>query len=217
MTAVFPSLAAKDRNMSTTSSHTLLARWRDAADQEAQEAATELYNRYSERLIALVRKRIAPHLARRLEPQDVVQSACRSFFLRVHDRRLAVEPGSDVWQLLVAIALRKLFGQVEFHTAAKRSIDREDSVRASNSVSLPPVEALAGEPSADEIAAFNEEIESLLSRLKPPRRRIVELRLQGYTQVEIATEVDRTERLVRIALDEFRDMLLKHWDIGEDA
>jgi hypothetical protein len=35
--------------------------------------------------------------------------------------------------------------------------------------------------------------------------------------VEIATEVDRTERLVRIALDEFRDMLLKHWDIGEDA
>ena len=45
-----------------------------------KDAAEELFERYVDRLIELARKRLSPRLARRLDPEDIVQSACRSFF-----------------------------------------------------------------------------------------------------------------------------------------
>ncbi len=200
--------------MTDAPSLVLLSRWRDQADQAA---AAELFERYSVRLIALARKRMSTKLARRTDAEDVVQSACRTFFLRIRDGRLDVAPGSDIWQLLVAITVRKVFAQAEFHTAGKRTVRREDSVAGSGSISLPPMEALASEPSGAEVAAFDEELESILSRLLPVRRKIVELRLQGYSQVEIAEQTGRSERLVRIALDEFGTMLKQRWHDEKNA
>src|SRR5262249_48627982 len=124
--------------MSDAPSMVLLSRWRDQADQEA---AAELFQRYSARLIGLARKKMSGKLARRVDAQDVVQSACRTFFLRLRDGRLDVQPGSDIWQLLVSITLRKVFAQSEFHTAAKRNVRKEDSRAGCDSVSLPPIEA----------------------------------------------------------------------------
>ena len=62
--------------MSESSAHQLLERIREGDEQ----AATELFDRYVDRLIELARSRLSPKLARRLDPEDVVQSACRSFF-----------------------------------------------------------------------------------------------------------------------------------------
>jgi DNA-directed RNA polymerase specialized sigma24 family protein len=174
-----------------------------------------LFQRYSARLVALARKRMSAKLARRTDAEDVVQSVCRTFFLRVRDGRLDVQPGSDIWQLLVAITVRKVFAQAEFHTAGKRTVRKEDSVVGCESISLPPVEALANEPGVAETAALREEIERILSQLIPVRRRIVELHLEGYTQSEIATETNRGERLVRIALDEFKELLQQRWADAE--
>jgi RNA polymerase sigma factor (sigma-70 family) len=198
--------------MTDTPSLVLLSRWRDQADQKA---AAELFQRYSARLVALARKRMSAKLARRTDAEDVVQSVCRTFFLRVRDGRLDVQPGSDIWQLLVAITVRKVFAQAEFHTAGKRTVRKEDSVVGCESISLPPVEALANEPGVAETAALREEIERILSQLIPVRRRIVELHLEGYTQSEIATETNRGERLVRIALDEFKELLQQRWADAE--
>ena len=45
-----------------------------------QEAATDLYLRYSERLLKLARNNTSEKLAPRFDPEDVVQSVFRSFF-----------------------------------------------------------------------------------------------------------------------------------------
>ncbi len=55
----------------------LLIRWREG-DQAAADA---LFRRYAERLIGLVRLRLSEKLARRVDPEDIVQSVYRSFFL----------------------------------------------------------------------------------------------------------------------------------------
>jgi len=55
----------------------LLSRVRDGNSR----AAGEIFDRYLRRLIELARQRISPKLARRIDPQDVVQSAYRSFFV----------------------------------------------------------------------------------------------------------------------------------------
>ena len=47
-------------------------------------AAEELFERYLQRLLALVRTRLPGKLARRVDPDDVVQSAYRSFFTGLH-------------------------------------------------------------------------------------------------------------------------------------
>src|SRR5437879_3375640 len=99
----------------------LMARWR----QGDQEAAEELFRRYAERLLALARSRLSARLARHVDPEDVVQSAFRSFFTGARADRFALRRSGDLWRLLVAITLHKLQHQVERHTAGKRTAVRE--------------------------------------------------------------------------------------------
>jgi len=188
------------------SSLELLGKWRDQGDQQA---AGELFNRYVARLIALARSKLSPGLARRLDADDVVQSACRSFFVRVRDGRLVVQPGGELWDLLAAITLRKVLGQVEHHTAQKRSIKREEKPADTDSVCWVEVEAIARDPGAGEQNALAEECEQAMSGLTPIHRQIVELRLQELTTTEIAAKVGRSDRMVRLVLSDFGKKLEK--------
>jgi RNA polymerase sigma-70 factor (ECF subfamily) len=178
----------------------LLARWRDQSDEQAAE---ELFQRYITRLIALARQRISRRLGRRLDAEDVVLSAWRSFFVRVRDGRIEVQPGNDIWELLATITLHKMVGHLERHTAGKRSIQREEEWQTDDSLCLVPVEAVARDPLPEEELALQEELEAALAPLSPTHRQIIELRLAGCTQPEIAGQVGRTERLVRLVLTEF--------------
>src|SRR5262245_4565831 len=78
------------------SSADLLARWQ----QGDEAAAAALYARYAGRLHALARRRLTPQLARRLDPDDVVQSACRSFFTGARAGRYVVRNDEELWRLL---------------------------------------------------------------------------------------------------------------------
>ena len=89
-----------------------------------QDAATALYLRYAQRLRALVRARCSSQLARRLEPDDIVQSVFRRFFRRVLQGDYDVPPGEELWGLLLVIALNKIRAWGNFHRAARR--DRTD-------------------------------------------------------------------------------------------
>ena len=55
----------------------LLERFRGGDDL----AAAEIFNRYFGRLTALARSRLSPRLARRTDPEDIVLSVYRSFFV----------------------------------------------------------------------------------------------------------------------------------------
>src|SRR5262245_19347492 len=107
--------------MGDDSSGNLVSRWH----QGDQQAAAELFHRYAKRLIALTRRRLPARLNQRVDPEDVVQSAYRSFFEAARVDQLDVQRGGDLWRLLVAITLHKLHDQVKRQTRAKRSVDRE--------------------------------------------------------------------------------------------
>jgi RNA polymerase sigma-70 factor (ECF subfamily) len=169
----------------------LLARWQDGD----KGAADELFGRYTEQLVALARDRLSSRLAGRLDPEDVVQSAYRSFF--AHADEYVLRRSGDLWRLLAAITLHKLHHQVGRHTAAKRAVAREQRLADD----ARPFDPVARVPSPDEAAALIDEVEHLLQALSPLHRRMVELRLQGYHIAEIAAETHRSERLVRKVLD----------------
>ena len=62
----------------------LVNRWKNQNDQQAADL---LVRRYAGRLIALARSKLPGRTKRRLDPEDIMQSVCRTFFVRVRDGR----------------------------------------------------------------------------------------------------------------------------------
>src|SRR4029077_20290698 len=115
-----------------------------------------------------------------VDPEDVVQSVYRSFFLDSRDGRFQLQRGGDLWQLLVTMTLHKLTNQVNRHAAQKRAVSRERNFGSEDSLFGIGAPRLAKQPSPVEALALADQLEQLLRTLEPPQRRIVELRLQGY-------------------------------------
>jgi RNA polymerase sigma-70 factor (ECF subfamily) len=166
------------------------------------EAATQLYERYARRLGALAQKRIPAILSRQLDPDDIVQSVFRSFFRSVRAGAFVVPEGSDLWPLLLVIALNKIRAHGVFHTAAKRDIRRTQAIQsASIAAAVEALHSASPEPFLRAIA--NDLIEAL-----PPRlREVVQLRLEGYQVDQIANRISRTKRSVERLLHECRERL----------
>jgi DNA-directed RNA polymerase specialized sigma24 family protein len=178
----------------------LLARWRDAGDEAALQ---EFLRRYANRMIALVRQRMPGKCRRRFDPEDVVQSACRSFCMRIRDGRLAVEAGQNLWALLAQIAMCKLINQVDFHRAAKRSVDREKSPLPCQAGELWNVSFTDPQPHPEDVLALEEEHERILREFLPLHRMMVYLRLQNYSIKEISQKTKRTTRTVGDVMNRF--------------
>jgi RNA polymerase sigma factor (sigma-70 family) len=177
--------------------------------QEKDEAAaTELFHRYLERLLAIVRVRLSAKLARRIDPEDVLQSAYRSFFAGATDGRFELNRSGDLWNLLAAITLNKLHRQIEHHRASRRNFVAENGATGRGLFLYPlPAEALAKDPAPEEAISLIEEVQSVMLDLKRDQREILEMRLQGSPISEIAQLKNCSERTVRRVLGKIKDRL----------
>jgi RNA polymerase sigma-70 factor (ECF subfamily) len=188
--------------MTDSTSAQLLARFQQG-DEQAAEA---IFQRYVSRLTALARSRLAPRLSRRIDPEDVVLSAYRSFFLRARRGEYALIRGGDLWRLLVAITLHKTRRQAARHAADKRDFAREQPDSPSAAYGM--IDHIAGrEPTPDEAAALLEEYALMMGDLSDLERQVFELRLQGLAQDEIAARIERSERTARRVLEQVRERL----------
>ena len=176
----------------------LLARWKNGDEQ----AATEIFERYLARLTALARSRLSKKVRAVVDPEDVVQSAYRSFFRHAGDGRFTLKRGGDLWSLLAAITVHKVLRQVEFHGADKRTESAVRSINGSRWFVRP--EAIAREPSPDEAVAVADELQDLIRQLLPRHQRILELRLNGDSSEDIAAATGRTTRTVQRVLQNVR-------------
>lgn len=180
----------------------LIERWR-AGDEQA---AAELFGAYAGRLLGLVRQHLSEQMSRRVDAEDVMQSAFRSFFTGAREGRFLLET-NDFWPLLVAITLHKVKKTYRRHTAGKRSIAAEARGIDADSVYGLTAEALAREPLPEEAVALADMVEQLLAAFAPEQRRMIELRLQGHHQDEIATEVGCCRQTVLRVLRKARGQL----------
>ena len=180
----------------------LLQRWRDGDES----AATEIFERYVNRLCALARTRLSNRMQRRVEAEDIVQSAYRSFFRRAGEH-YTLEKEGDLWRLLAAITINKVRGQVEFHTAMKRGVYSEESMAVDQSMIRVSPEVVSEEPNPDDAAILVEELSDLLACLDETQRSIIELSMQHLSVEQIAEEVHRSERTVRRTIQQGREEL----------
>lgn len=188
-------------NDSDHSSADLLAQFRDGDPA----AACALHDRYVARLVALARSRLSHRLAGRVDAEDIVQSAYRSFFLRARNKGFDLQQSGDLWRLLARITLRKLYRQAQRHTADRRSVEREAAALADDAAILPS----SREPTPAEAAALADELAAAMGQLNELERQVLELRLQDHTIDEIASALARSERTIRRTLAAIRTRLTR--------
>lgn len=172
------------------SSAELLEQYRDGDER----AAADLFTRYVERLTSMVRAQMTPSLRRRLDAEDAVQSAYRSFFVRARAGQFTLARSGDLWKLLVTITRNKMRRQIAHHQTHKRSVQRDRALGEFADVS--------GRPSPLEALAAADELAALMARLNPLQRQVLQLRLQEQRWEDIAKATGRSPRTVRRLLED---------------
>ena len=170
-------------------------------------AAREMFGRFAHQLIALALRHIDAGLRHKVDPEDVVQSVYKSFFVRYGDaNNLDIVNWNSLWGLLTLITVRKCAERAAYHRAECRDAARELSPPRQEEPA-PWLEPLGREPTPLEAAVLGETIEQLFAGLDEQERSVLELSLQGYTTREISDQLGRAERTVRLLREGVRHQL----------
>jgi RNA polymerase sigma-70 factor (ECF subfamily) len=165
----------------------------DSNDTAAHGAGgAESFERFTRRLIGLARSHLDTRMLRKVDPEDVVQSAYKSFIVRYGDGALAAEGWDGLWGLLTVITLRKCAERVRYFRTQGRDMGREAGAADERWRDI-----IDQEPTPEQAAVLAETVESLFAALDEDERSIVEMSLQGYSTQEISTTSGRAERSVR--------------------
>jgi DNA-directed RNA polymerase specialized sigma24 family protein len=181
--------------------------------RERDEAARVIWERFSARLLDLVRRHLDNRIRRREDEQDVLQSVYASFCIGQLKAKTSPASREELWKLLVRITMCKVVNTAHRHMAGRRDVRRErtEAHEANGAESLFPRWMLEHvdrtQPSPEEKVIVLEEVERLLHGLSPDFRRIVIWKLEGYTNAEIAGMIDRTVRSVELKMQLIRKQI----------
>ena len=164
-----------------------------------QGAAQGLWERYFQRLVSLARQRLRAAPRRAADEEDVALSAFDSFCRGAACGRFPLlTDRNSLWPLLVVITARKARDLRKLENRQKRRPDSDPPPEA------PALEDLVGrEPTP----AFADECRRLLDRLGDENlRRIALLKMEGYTDDEVAERMGCVSRTVRRRLQLIRNL-----------
>jgi DNA-directed RNA polymerase specialized sigma24 family protein len=173
--------------------------WLDRLRAGDEDGAQRLWQDYFHRLVGLARGKLVARPRALDGPEDVALSAFKSFFLaakagrfpRLNDRR-------DLWQILVMLTARKAID------ALRR--DRDVFVAEDSSAGLAIDNIVGSEPTPSFAIEVAEQCERLLGLLPSDElRAIALLKLEGYTNEQIAERIERSLATVERKLSLIRE------------
>lgn len=164
-----------------------VTRWIDALREgEADEAVRAIWARYFERLTRLARARLGSSPRAMSDEEDVaiitLEAVCRGI---AANRFPGVGNRDELWRLLATVVGRRVANQVRDGLREKRGGGRVFDEAASLA------EIAEDRPAPDYAASVLEESLRMLGMLADPSHRAVALmKLEGYTNVEVAARLD---------------------------
>jgi RNA polymerase sigma-70 factor (ECF subfamily) len=178
----------------------LLARAREG-DPAAQ---AELVRRYEPRVRLVARVLLGRALQPYLDSVDLVQSVHRSLLLGVRGGKFAVSTAEQLIALATTMARRKV-ARIWRHMRRQRRLESGPG----DADNLPDVLLSLHSTEADpaRAALLNDAARRLCDGLSPADRRLMELRLQGYTSEEIAAEVGVSKNALMVRMHRLRQRL----------
>jgi RNA polymerase sigma factor (sigma-70 family) len=169
--------------------------WIGLLRQGDNEAARQLWQRYFRRLVEFARGKLHGTPRRAADEEDVALSAFHSFCVAA-DRFAQLSNRQDLWQILVMLTARKAFQERRRQWAQKRGGAGEPGQRCSTAEE--ELDEIVGtEPTPDFAVLVAEQFHALLQALPDDElRQVARLRLEEYTNAEIAEKLSCSERTV---------------------
>jgi RNA polymerase sigma-70 factor (ECF subfamily) len=169
-----------------------------------QEAAREVFDRYSDQVRVVVRHRLPPPLRAQYDSVDFVQSVWASFF-DVSVRQYTFETPEDLVKFLARVAHNKVVDRVRQRGARKRDLSREQSFDDACGRDRPLADNLTVRgPTPSQVAMASELEEHLLAGQPPELRRALEMLRQGHDRREVAAVLGLHPKLLQRVLRELR-------------
>jgi DNA-directed RNA polymerase specialized sigma24 family protein len=189
--------------------------WIDELRNADEAAARKLWNHFVARLYELGRKKLRPETRRVYDEEDAALSAFHSVCAGIAAGRFP-DLGSrgNLWDLLVVITARKVAHRQRHDQQQRRDVHRNlsDSIFLQSSDYSAPagVDLLVSrEPTPEFAAEFVETCELLFQSLDDPAlRQVVTMRMEGYTDAEVADRLKCSRRTVQRRLEVVR----RRWD-----
>ena len=180
-----------------------VTKWIAALRQGDEASAKKLWNLYFQRLMNFAKSRMGAVTTAIYDEEDAAISTFRVLCENLKAGKYPdIADGDEFWRLMLTVAARKISRRLEYESAAKRNAGSAQLERIDVS--------LAVTKDASQVAV---EYEELLSKLNDPNlERVAVLKLDGYTNEEIATAINRTRRTVQRMLDLIRDLWREELD-----
>jgi len=172
----------------------LLHQLKDGAEGDVQQ---EIWNRYFNKLVRMAGNRLAKNQRRVEDEEDIVLSALGSFFNRAKEGQFPqLADRTSLWPLLVAITVCKTRDLQRRQNAGKRDVRR--TVAAASAGETNWLLQIQGEEvSPETAAAAAEEAERMIAALeKESLQNVARMKLDGYTNAEIAQQEGVMERSI---------------------
>ena len=189
--------------------------WIDELRNADEAAARNLWNHFVTRLYELGRKKLRPETRRVYDEEDAAQSAFHSVCAGIAAGRFPdLGDRGNLWHLLVAITARKVAHRQRHDHQQRRDVHRNlsDSIfsQSSDDSAAAGVNRIdSREPTPEFAAEFVETCEILYQSLDDPDlQQVVTLRMEGYTDAEIADRLKCSRRTVQRRLEIIR----RHWN-----
>jgi DNA-directed RNA polymerase specialized sigma24 family protein len=159
-------------------------------------AVQALFQEYFQQLLRFAQGKLGGAPRRAADEEDVVLSAFNSFCLGAAQGKFPqLNDRDDLWRLLVTITARKALRQAQHARRQKRGggkVRGESVFLRSGGSQRDGIDQIVGrEPTPAFAAELTEEFQRLLQRLGDETlRRVAVLKMQGYSNEEIAAELD---------------------------
>lgn len=191
--------------------------WLRNLEQGDSRAAQVIWEEYFEKLVRLAKGKLRGVPGRSFDEEDVALSAMNSFMQGAQKGRFPkLGDRTDLWKLLVTITARKAQKHLRKRFAQKRGGGnvRGESVfmNVNDSSEGLGIAAVMGESPTPALAAeFAEACVLLIDELEDQvMREVARLKLESYTNAEIADQLGCTVRTVERKLERIREKWASH-------
>jgi len=197
-----------------------VSQWIEGLKAGDEQAAEALWRRYYERMVGLARRKFGAASRRAADEEDVALSAFESFARGAQQGRFPnLRDRHDLWRLVFRITQCKAADQVQAETRKKRGGGRVagESIfeRHDRSGDGRGIERVQGrEPTPAAAAMTAETVRVLLGLLEGDLRPIALLKLEGFTNAEIAARVGRSPPTVERRLSLIRKIWNAYRTLG---
>jgi RNA polymerase sigma factor (sigma-70 family) len=185
----------------------LFARAR-AGDQAAWE---ELFRTCYPKVVRVVRRKLDRPLRSLYDSTDFASDVMKSLMANLD--RLDFPSMDSLMSFLAQVAEQKVIDEYRRRHTLKRDVSRERALVTDDGTDLRPLVLASADPTPSQVAQADEVRERLLAGQEEPERVVIELKMQNYSNAEIAVKTGWNLRRVQRFFEKLQETL---WRSGEN-